>query len=302
MFELHNNGKVKSLEVPDYLHIAFKAIPLVLHLTGLFFLVKLRRYYRSNSNASNSKRSHLLHLINLSISEILFVTLGLVSLILIACGENSYAQYVLVIQYTTCCLQYFLAMIYMTVDRFLEIRLNIVYPVVWKYRYTKGVIFVTWVACGVFSVVILLSELPSRKRMEWIIFVYFYPIFESVFLALSVSIYGYIFVKLKQNSCHVYKKHSGLMKRRKKKHFYVPALIVLSFFVFIMIPDTLTTVFVLRDTKVPGSLQNYVYCSYLVGFSCDAIVYTFLSPLVRTKLALFGNCRSNANLNNRVAV
>ena len=289
------------VEIQDhaYLQVAFKIIPLQLHLTGIYFLIKHRNYYFKNNNNNNinnninnddSKRRNWLHLINLSTSEIVFVGLGLLTQLLFYNGSMKLATYVETIQYSTCCLQYFLAMIYMTVDRFLEVRLNIIYPVYWKYGYTKILLVSTWVFCGILSLVVLLIELPSRRRIRWIIFVFFYPIIESVFWLLSSSVYIYIFVKLKQNSCHIYKKQTGIMKRRKKRHFYVPALIVLSFVLFILIPDTVITVYMLRNTRLPGPLQTYVYCSYMIGFSCDAVVYIFFSPLVRSKLTLFGHC------------
>ena len=267
------------MELPgqvSYLPIAFKVVPLLLHLTGIYFLFKHHNCYHRNINNDDSRKRHLLHLINLSVSEIVFVGLGLLTQLLVICGAVKHANYAETVQYSACCLQYFLAMIYMTVDRFLEVRLNIIYPVFWKYKYTKILLLCTWTVCSILSLVVLLMDLPSRRRVHLIIFVYFYPIFESVFLVLSSSIYVYIFIKLKQKSCHVYKKDSGIMKRRRKKHFYVPALIVLSFFLFILIPDTVITVFILRNTRLPGPLQTYVYCSYMIGFSCDALfTYSF---------------------------
>lgn len=282
-------------EIQDhsYLQLAFKIIPFLLHLTGIYFLIKYRNYFLKSNN--DSRKSNWLHLVNLSISEMVFVGLGLLAQLLFHNGSMKFAVYAETIQYSTCCLQYFLAMIYMTIDRFLEVRLNIIYPVFWKYKYTKLLLLCTWTVCGILSLVVFFIELPSRRRIRWIIFVIFYPIIESVFWFLSSSVYVYIFLKLKQNSCHIYKKQTGIMKRRKKRHFYVPALIVLSFVLFILIPDTIITVHMLRNTRLPGPLQTYVYCSYMIGFSCDAIVYIFFSPLVRTKLTLFGNCRQKTN-------
>ena len=256
-----------------YLEIAFKAIPLILHATGIYFLYKFRRCY--------SNKSHLLYLVNLSLIEIVFVSTGLLWHILLECGLERAAYYTQTIQYSTVCLHYFLSMIYMTVDRFMEVRLNIVYPVYWKYRYTKILLLSSWIVCALLSFGIMLIDLPERKYTNQIIFLYFYPIFESIFITLSTCIYGYIFSRLRRNNCHVYRANSGLMRRRKKKHFYVPALIVVSFILLVAVPDFIGAVYLARNIRLPVAMATYIYCSYMIGMSCDAIVYIFFSPYIR---------------------
>jgi len=271
--------------IPYYMQIALKVFPLTIHLFALYFLIKYRRCY--------ANKSQFIHLLNLSLCELTFVTFGLISLLLTVSRYSESSYRVEAIQYSTIIIVYFLAMIYMTVDRFLEVRLNIFYPLYWKACYTKILLCATWSVCVLLSVTIALMELPDRAKFLEIIFLYVYTPFEFLFLVLSVAIYTYIFIKLKKNQVHVLRKKSGLLKHRKKKHFYVPVLIVLTFFMFIMIPDLLMAYLLYRYRAMPNeATRTYVYSSYMIGMSCDAIVYTFFSPFIRkgVKRIMKQNC------------
>ena len=47
------------VEIQDhtYLQVAFKIIPLQLHLTGIYFLIKHRNYYFKNNNNNNNNNN-----------------------------------------------------------------------------------------------------------------------------------------------------------------------------------------------------------------------------------------------------
>jgi len=139
---------------------------------------------------------------------------------------------------------------------------------------------------------IALLELPDRAKFLEIIFVYGNTVVEFLFLVHSVAIYTYIFIKLKKNQVHVLNKKSGLLKQRKKNHFYLPVLIVLTFFVFIMAPDLLMAFSFRGHFVLNVTMQMYVYSSYMIGISFDAIVYIFFSPFIRkgAKRMMKQNC------------
>jgi len=105
---------------PNKTQIALNVIPLTLHLFALYLLIKYRRSY-GNIN-------QYMYLLNLSLSELTFVLLGLVSLFLAMFNYHEGSHRVEAIQYSTVTIVCFVAMIYLTVDRFLEVRLNIFYP------------------------------------------------------------------------------------------------------------------------------------------------------------------------------
>lgn len=271
------------------------------HSLGLYILWKSRKSF--------SNKSQYQFLIHLSTSQILFVSLGIVSRILIVYLNYSRVSFwLLSIQYVNSALVYFLVMIFMTFDRFFEIYLNIRYPLYWCEKYTKILLTIVWLVASVLVFPILLYPSFNEDLLSKFCFLYFYPFLESIILLSCLIIYTYIFTKLKKTYVQpeipnkdiksIKNRHTGSNNghrtyNRKRKTFaiFVPGLIVLTFILFIFIPDLIASHGHFADFQLTASLKMYIYFSYLIGISCDVFVYILSYKCLRkTFLRIFLSC------------
>ena len=91
---------------------------------------------------------------------------------------------------------YILFLVVLTVDRFLEIYLNITYPL-WSTR-KSTLVLVTLSWCIMAATWIALCFLED-SRAEMVVVLYFWPCSESLFLIVAIFVYSYLFVKIRQN-------------------------------------------------------------------------------------------------------
>ena len=79
----------------------------------------------------------------------------------------------------------------------------------------------------------------------------------------------------------------------KKRKFFVPTLIIFTFFLFAIIPDQLHLfLFYIYDIG-SNTFLNTILLMYVVGFICDAVIYIFFQKttysILRKKLKLLSN-------------
>ena len=274
-------------------------LPISFHAYGMYLLYRYRNLYPN--------KSQYLYLFNLSLAEINFISCGMLSQFFESIGVRRIHVWFLYVQYGPACLPYFLVMIFMTIDRFMEVYLSIRYPLFWDQCYTKRLLTVLWTV----TILLTFPLMHPRVGKEWFIdvcYVYFYPFFEWAFFVTSLSIYFYIFKTMQKrkriqpgrtivritspsiNNLTAISRHiptartMGVKRRRQKKssqhHIFVPAIIVLTFFVLIVVPDQLFMYSSVLEFKLKKPVLTYIYMSYIVGMSCDALSYILLSPVL----------------------
>ena len=265
-------------------------VPVALHILGLFLLYKCQRSYADNS-------SQFYFLTCLSASEVVFLLVGVIQkLVALNLGADSSAAFwILAVQYVNLTWPIYMTMILMTFDRFFQVFLNIKYPLYWNPLYTKRLLIGTWLVAFIMSLPVFLCITP--QNLEYFCFVYYYSFMEIFFFVESLCVYGYIFRKIKHNhvrpaptsktideSSQTAIGNTNLASKPKHGGFYVPGFIVLSFFIFLTVPDQIFMYATIYEIEVSEAVETYVYCSYMVGLSCDAVVYIFLTPFMRKRL------------------
>lgn len=281
-------------------------LPLSLHSLGIYLLRKSRNSF------SNKSQYHLL--VHNSISQIIFIVFGILARIVLMCGDYKKAYISLCsIQYINSFLVCYFVMVFMTLERFFEVYLNIRYPIFWCEKYTKTLLCTLWaVACILVFGVIFYPSLDEKLLYKFC-FLYFYPSLEFLLSFLSVFIYTYIFVKLHKTPLHsttttkemtkniqpeeLQKVRSSMdnsnatksliqLKNHKKKktsHFYVPFLILVTYFLFIVVPDAIGFFICLLELEMIPAVKTYIYFSYLFGISCDVFIYVLLYKSLRIR-------------------
>jgi len=128
---------------------------------------------------------------------------------------------------------------------------------------------------------------------------YLWPILDALFLMVAVGTYSYFFVKIKENRKQVYQIASRIVSAQSSnkkvrrnlsiKSFFMPGILVITFIIFIVIPDETTFFHQALNIEISEKLDFVLIVLFKFGYLSDAIVYIFLQKEIfsRAKIVLF---------------
>ena len=188
---------------------------------------------------------------------------------------------------------YHFNMIYITVNKLIEILLHIRYPVYWNERKAKYLLIVTWVIGIFLSTIVTIAYKLRNFHYDQVFSLYFYPTIDFIFLTLTFTIYGLIFHKFKQTrqcpsqhgSRNSTNQNRSVFQVFRKSKFYIPVLWITSFVIFTIVPDLIYLfTSINQDVSLPVSLHACCYTSYAISTLVDGCVYVYLQKQVRRLL------------------
>ena len=275
--------------------LVISLVNILLHTTGIYLLSCL--YER------NVRKVQQIYFINLSFVECIINVLELVKLIrdivpFSESNEKTYdmvVTYISIFQYTCFAIIFYFIMVYITMDRLMEIVLHIKYPIYWNENKAKRLLQGTWIFLCLTATTVLLVDKYKTYPWKEICFKYVFTTLDFGFLIFTVSTYCFIFQKYKQSRVlpfqRVNKKiglHQNFVIIRsvfRKSKFKIPVLLVITFIVFVIIPDiTYLLVAVINRVSFHAELQAACWISYAVSNFADAWIYIFLQRDVRQLL------------------
>lgn len=171
-------------------------------------------------------------------------------------------------------LVYYTLMVLLVLDRFLVFYLNVKYPLYCTTLNLLKVIisfvlllFLTFILVGVLRV----TELLQRRTHFWIFHTSFLIIDVCYFLFVALS-YTYIFLVYQRQG----KKNKQIVWRERKDRFklLIPSLIILSFLLFIILPDFIFTIRNICSLPIGTELNSALQILYRIGFLMDPVIYT----------------------------
>lgn len=256
---------------------------ILFHGSGIYILVRLK-----NSGISYSQK---ILITTLSVSEILF---GLNKLILYLVLDRYYKHdFIMKIfemfSLTAVSFLYFSAMILITLDRLLEFHLNVKYHLYWSGKKTVWSIGVCIAISAMVFIAFLNLYIIINLDFKRVLYIYFYPVFELLFSILAFGTYTYIFIvyRQKKHKPTPILKHTDVKKKLKPIFkIYVPFLIMITFILFLVVPDTVYFISYLCDSA-NESINNALMLLYRIGFLLDALIYIFCSKPVRKKIKIY---------------
>ena len=295
---------VKSLSnmaVFDILIIVMATVGLIFHGVGFYLLLCL--------NSIKSNESQTIFLLNLSFCELLHLVLALVSTLLVKFA--SYVRegfYLYCINSTAAATAYYLLMIFMTLDRFFELYLNVKYPVYWSVGSTKILMAAIWCISTVIGIIFIILHHYNLVQFMVVTALYMFPPMSLLFLLIAGVTYGYIITKLiiaNRHRSSVSSEHTNNSSKNKRRIRFstllLPSLLIGTFFIFMVVPDMLWFFHALKIIPVTNTQGATLVLLYLTGYICDATIYIFLKPSARRlllrKLKLQKNPIMNGSIN-----
>ena len=223
-------------------------------------------------------------------------------------------NYLYIIIYILFC-EYYLNMIYISVDRFLDIYLNIKYPSYWNEKKTKYLIIFTWVITTALCVTVSVLYKYTTFDYEVIFTKYIHSVLNFGFCALVTCIYSYIFHAYKKTRAAPTENRNSDVPRSHSVHnlcqsiqrsyeifrdsrFYIAVLLVLSFLLFMVVPNLVYLFYGLPNNN-KHDIKDTAKIFYQISFISNAWIYCFVVRRVRTELRkVFLSCRSHTFGNN----
>ena len=254
---------------------------ILVHVIALRMLICVK-----NNNISGSQK---LLLIVLCVTELTFAISDIGSTVLHFLELRQFRNVIWMFSISSCIVMYIFVMIYITVDRFMEIYLNIKYHIHWCTKKTK-------VALAVALVMSLLSGIPAimvGRREPCNVFkvftLYVYPILEAVFVIVASFTYFYIIKQVRRHrkvSERIEKQLSENSKRPYQKprnnrfRIFVPTLIIITFILFTIGPNIIKFC-VFLDVIQKEDEAHIAYIFIAIGFISDPLIYILNMKFIR---------------------
>lgn len=263
----------------------------LIHIFGCYLLASIFR--EGNGNIQ------LVYLLNLGISEAVINFLGILLTPLSSFGTFSTAtisathqvQYsIMIVLETGVLLVYYLCMVYITLDKLFEVKLNIKYPIYMNERRAKYLMIVTWIACLGFGSFVCIWFHTVKNKLEEPFVKYVYPTLDIGYLVLASVSYVIIFQKFKESRSAPLRHRLNKGKKLntfqvfRKSNFYVSGLLIASFILLMVIPDLVYLVIGILKAEKTDELVAYCFLSILLSYFVDGFIYILLQRKVRMKL------------------
>jgi len=239
------------------------------HLIGIWML------RQPNSFQTNQK----IYLIQISISEISFLTLQ--NVILYMKLLRAYELYFDYLSLLLCgvAIAWIYIMTSMTVDRYLQVFLNIKYDLHVTKQFTKLLIMAAWTVA--FVLFVALSFLNYFGQMKALVTTlkFILPAHHAMIIIVFVYTYAYIYYKIRRCNQH----HPGIST--KKRNSLIPLLLVLTLVIFVLVPGVIHRILVSTySTKIP---KEYVLLLVAIlislGSLVDALIYIIINESIRRR-------------------
>lgn len=266
------------MEASLSVEISINILAALVHVAAL---ILLRR-----SSQHNIKGSQKYLFISLSLTELSYC---LISLTHLWCKEygvkKSIRKHITIFRRIAVLLMYYFLMIYITLERFAAIYLNIKYGVYWSPLKTKRLIFFTSFVCIAASILVSVTWFQRQWRVTTFVYIYLYPPFMIIFMICAIFTYSYIVIKVIRSKRTITRQVSGKYEKRfpwfQPKSIIVPTAIIVTFIFFMVVPNFVHMIDKTKILKLAKIVIDVTWILFPIGFIADAIIYVFSITTLR---------------------
>ena len=187
-----------------------------------------------------------------------------------------------VISVTTIILMYMIIMILITLDRFLIFYCNIKYAFYWSKNKNRCVLILLGILSTMSLAPALTVALENPVYVGRTLVRYIYPLFEFVFIIVALLTYSYIFLRHRDSIIASVRKNKNATNVKSNSRFklLVPSLIILTYLVFMIVPNTSKLFYSIGVTRSDEVIEvSYIFIP--LGFLVDPIIYMFNTRSVK---------------------
>lgn len=262
------------------------AIPLLLHGFALHLLYLARATHSLHF-------AQRIYLTNLSFSEFIICFLAIIWRILSMYGFVFASAIVHIFQAASPMFMYHILTILLTLDRLMEVQLNVHYPLYFTKSRIYKVVGLFWGISFLFVGLLLgveISHIGSHRD----ILMFFYPSFGGLCALVAFSVYTFIYMKIRKNrskdltTLTQYRTRAVEVTTRrislipsKPTFLYLPFFLVLTLVLFVVLPEMVHFYFNLAHGEMSRVLKTIEVALYVIGYSSDVMMYVLCSKTIR---------------------
>jgi hypothetical protein len=210
-------------------------------------------------------------------------------------NKIEFQHYLLIIMFTGISFVFYMDMIFITLDRLLNILLNVRYRIYCNHTKAKYLLLVTWLLGIVICLSVSLAHYFTEYVWEAFFFMYFYPTVEISFIILALVTYAFIFKQYhKSHRIPTQRTTRGRQQNGGKpesafqvfrmSRFFVSILLITSFIIFMLIPDLVYLFYGVLGNNESSTLLACCWISYAISNLMDGWVYIFMQSTVKSLL------------------
>ena len=287
-------------QVLDGILVIVSITGIFLHALGCYVLLSLSR----NGQQSLHQTFQNLYLIQFAFCECLTNVLQLLRCVSHLISPSStikeFHTYLDIINLAGTGTVYYLSISFVTVDRFLDIQLNIRYAVYWSEKQAKSMVISSWLIGFFVSVILTLVQKLHHTNFYQFLFTYYFLPLNLAYLFIAIISYSFIFHKYKKTRSKP--RQEGVRRRRcgvteaekptmsnafeayRNSRFHVPVLIIVSFVTLKFIPDVIAQIMFWRTPNTCKVVLRVCFISYAILGIFSSYVYILIQTPVRTLL------------------
>ena len=257
-------------------------IVIICHSIGSYLLMCLQR-------KGKAKTQHVL-ILNISGCVIILNILQIIHVVFSLQSPTITVQVtkyiILITMYTIYFSVYFSAMVYINIDRLLEVFLNIRYPLHVTTARVKRLLILTWVSGICMGIIIpLLLKISNNSITDiHIRLLYVESSIEVSYIILTTATYVTIFLRFKVSrrqpsdtracgSCGV--ESIGSWKTFRHSRFYIAVLLIITYILFIITPDIISTM------KISENFRNAANITTEIAWILDTLTYIYIDKTMK---------------------
>ena len=269
--------------------ICLRTIPVTFHALGLLLLSKVQ--YRQNFN-----KVQKLYLIVMSFNELSTNVLRIAEKLLELHDDNRQLSFnVRRFRQGFFVSQLYMIMIALTIDRYLFVRMNIVYSVHITVKRTRILLMLISLVSAVITISFFATE-DSLGTLNYKLTLYFWTVSDAVFLTIAICCYMAIKHSLKRNAKLLHLSAAFVYRHRITRAMFVPRLIILLFISTWIAGDIIYLCFSLTRTKEPSWMKIVLNLMYVASYTLDAVFYIFFCRRVRLIMGSIFRCQRNTDM------
>ena len=191
---------------------------------------------------------------------------------------------------------YYFTMFGITIDRFLQIRLNIKYQLYCNTKSTKKVLITIFIILHLLYLTYLLVALAYQQyELSLKVLINFHkyvtPIYYFSFTITACAVYFYIFSKIYKNQKAHERCQKSLRNRTESTNrklsnikYLIPFWIIVTFILFQVLPDIMLTIYLLKLLPNRKTFTTIIIVLFRFGYLADPIIYIYNLRIVKRRM------------------
>ena len=264
-----------------FLPIIFGILPVLFHILGIYLL------HKTNSIQENQ----ILYLTNISVVEILFMICQNIPLALRLYEINILIfEYVAIAYLSMLRIPWYNIMMALTVDRLLEVFLNIRYSQYMTTKKTKVILFLCWFSGVIFFTIFALIKYNSNMDVFKVCYFYAMQIYNIFVIVIILTTYIYFYSRIRIARRIDARRSNGFSRSRqlRRRHF-VPFWILSTFVLLYLLPSQIFWVktFVNKRQKSDTGVMIIMMLIMDISGLADVLIYIFMNSSIKLSLKKF---------------